>query len=93
MFLLFPASRHCLTPAKLQSSAFGAKSTDCMRGQLHFPLLIQHCTRGTLTPTKETVQHATRQALDGHLLCVLHQTVNTKDKGNEWEVQEVGSAT
>lgn len=81
MFFLLSASCHCLTPAKLQRSAFGMKSTGCMQGQLHFSLLIQQCTRGTLTPTKETVQRATRQTLNRNLPWVLNQTLDTKDKG------------
>lgn len=67
MFFLLSASCHCLTPAKLQRSAFGMKSTGLMQGQLHFSLLIQQCTRGTLTPTKETVQCATQQAFNRNL--------------------------
>lgn len=82
MVFLLSASCHCLTPAKLQRSAFGMKSTGCMQGSLHFSLLIQQCARGILTPVKETVQCAAQRALNEHLLCVSNQILDTKEKRN-----------
>jgi hypothetical protein len=84
MFFLFSASCHCLTPAKLQRSAFGVKSTGWVKGWLHFPLLIQQCAGGILTTTAPQKRLSGVQ-LSEHLMgtysvsCTKHWTPKSKE--------------